>query len=319
MTLDAGSSLEQDVADRLPLLPVLARQLRDTSAHVEGSVLAVCSSFEGMAARARDLVARTIAALGRGGGDEQAGVDAVVTTARTMIRGLLERSDQASAFAADVCSRMDRIQDQIEQASRRLGTLETIAQQTRMLALNASIEAARAGDLGRGFSVVASEIRTLAQRSADTADSVTAMMAGLSSSVKRTASELRGFATSDQGDAERRREHVETALGLLSSTNDELRASAAEVVRDNEELAREISRAVISLQFQDAVGQRLEHVVTAVLEMHDALAPHVGHLKVHQDRSGDLERSYTMSSERRAHLGETAPPAPDAAGSVELF
>ena len=79
-------------------------------------------------------------------------------------------SDDGSREVALLSSAMGEIQNRSDAVRRVLTTIDEIAFQTNLLALNAAVEAARAGDAGRGFSVVAEEVRGLAQRSATSAN-----------------------------------------------------------------------------------------------------------------------------------------------------
>jgi methyl-accepting chemotaxis protein len=79
---------------------------------------------------------------------------------------------------------MGKIKDSSQQITNIIGVIDEIAFQTNLLALNAGVEAARAGDAGRGFAVVASEVRALAQRSAEAAKEIKALISASTTQVE---------------------------------------------------------------------------------------------------------------------------------------
>lgn len=85
---------------------------------------------------------------------------------------------KSSLIVNDGVAAMERIKDTAKAISQIMGMIDEIAFQTNIFALNAGVEAARAGDSGRGFSVVASEVRILAQRSAKASREIRALTSG---------------------------------------------------------------------------------------------------------------------------------------------
>jgi methyl-accepting chemotaxis protein len=80
---------------------------------------------------------------------------------------------------------MGKIEDSSRHISDIIGLIDEIAFQTNLLALNAAVEAARAGDAGRGFTVVAQEVRALAQRSAQASKDIKGLIAVSGQQVKQ--------------------------------------------------------------------------------------------------------------------------------------
>src|SRR5690606_34595288 len=114
--------------------------------------------------------------------------------------------DEATRLAHDGRAALETITEQMDQILRTVSTsgqavedlgersqrigeivdaISAIAEQTNLLALNAAIEAARAGEQGRGFSVVAEEVRKLAQGSAQAASQIAALVDGIRQDVER--------------------------------------------------------------------------------------------------------------------------------------
>jgi len=124
------------------------------------------------------------------------------TQSRDLVGKARERAEHSGEVVQAAVDAMTSIEASSQQISQIIGVIDEIAFQTNLLALNAGVEAARAGDAGRGFAVVASEVRALAQRSAEAAKEIKALISTSADQVERgvglvgrTGEALSGIAT----------------------------------------------------------------------------------------------------------------------------
>ncbi|MCM5705140.1 methyl-accepting chemotaxis protein [Larsenimonas salina] len=97
----------------------------------------------------------------------------------SIIENAINEIQQISVQIDQTSSVLDTLNQRVMEVSGIIDTIHSIAEQTTLLSLNAAIEAARAGEHGRGFSVVAHEVRQLAQRSSEATESITATVSNL--------------------------------------------------------------------------------------------------------------------------------------------
>jgi len=155
---------------------------------------------------------------------------------------------------ADEVARSTEAMDVLKLESNKIGSvmdvIRAVADQTNLLALNAAIEAARAGEAGRGFAVVADEVRSLAQRTQQSTAEIEALVAGVHSGTQQVASRL----SSSQALAENSVELTRTAgaaLGNITRSVSNIQSMNQQIAAAAEQqsaVADEISRSVVNVR-----------------------------------------------------------------------
>jgi methyl-accepting chemotaxis protein len=164
------------------------------------------------------------------------------------IQGLSGSVEQAGAV-------IDTLHSQSDQISSVLGVIQSIAEQTNLLALNAAIEAARAGEAGRGFAVVADEVRSLASNTQKATESIRGMIDALQGGARSAVSAMQQSREQAQNSVSHAREagevlrHIAQAIEGIADGNVQISAATEEQTA----VAGEISQNINGLN--DSIGE----------------------------------------------------------------
>jgi methyl-accepting chemotaxis protein len=203
------------IASASAQLHATSEQIATGSEEVANQTSTVATASEEMAATSSDIARNCHAAAdsaGRASATTQSGFEIVKHT----VEGIRIRGKRTKENAAVVA----KLGERSEQIGAIVGTIEDIADQTNLLALNAAIEAARAGEQGRGFAVVADEVRALAERTTKATKEISEMIRAIQQETKVAITSMEeGVRGNEQGAAEVTR--LETSLQqILEQAND---------------------------------------------------------------------------------------------------
>jgi methyl-accepting chemotaxis protein len=279
----ARGDLSVDIRVRPGDTSSLMAQLREMQTSLAGLVSAVRRGSEGVASASAeiaqgngDLSGRTerqASALQQTAASMQQ-LDATVrqnsgnaASANELARGASQVAVRGGEVVSRVVGTMKDITDSSRKISEITGVIDTIAFQTNILALNAAVEAARAGEQGRGFAVVASEVRSLAQRSAEAAREIKALITASTERVEQ------GTALVDQAGTTMNEvvgaiQRVADIVGAISNASAEQSSGVTQVgqvIREMDEATQQNAALVEqSAAAADSLRQQAEQLVSAV-------------------------------------------------------
>ncbi|MFW9659333.1 methyl-accepting chemotaxis protein [Vibrio parahaemolyticus] len=184
---------------------------------------------------------------------EQASTQAV--TGQQFLQSTVAKMSELSSDIASSAQAVNQVEERVESIGSVVGTIQGISEQTNLLALNAAIEAARAGEAGRGFAVVADEVRNLAQRTQQATVEIQEMI-----------TQLQASATSAVDLMEKSVVEAAEGVELVSNAGSELDGIVAQVTQIND---MNFQIATASGQ-QSSVAEEMSQNLTNVRELVEA-------------------------------------------------
>lgn len=196
----------------------------------------------------------------------------------------VETTVHMSAASMDLVEKVNKINALVPDVIQAMKDIDQIASQTNLLALNAAIEAARAGEAGRGFAVVADEVRSLSTRSAGFSNQIQDKLKHMAQQIESLTADIGEVASQDVTYVMEAKKNVHNAIKLLMSNASLNKEHANALDEHNQLLQQSLYDAMRGLQFGDINHQHLnymasqlallQHQLREITELENLTNPH---------------------------------------------
>jgi methyl-accepting chemotaxis protein len=257
------------------VIKTLVAEIKQTSSFVETEADSLSGRFQRLAVCAEQQTARVESlsklAIGIEVDGETVAIDKIAGLLEETLSDVVEKILLLSKDSMSMVYALSELNANVGRVDNCMVELNQINRTTNMLALNARIEAERAGTAGAAFRVVANEVRELSRTTGDLAVAMDTELKAVTEGIANGHATLQRVATIDMSQNLLAKDRLEVLMSSLISRSDNLTQVVADAIREAEVISADVDGMVTGIQFQDRTRQRLEHVVDTLHVVDQAL------------------------------------------------
>jgi methyl-accepting chemotaxis protein len=273
------------------VLPMWQRHIEAVSSQSEKAVVQLTTSFSAVLQEFDKAGITTVA-------DANVGTISLLALCERQLQPVVSSLTDVIEGKDAMLAQIGELAERTKELRVMAGEVRSIAAQTNLLAINAAIEAARAGDAGRGFAVVAAEVRKLSQRSAETGKLIDMRVGQIEAIMNATQAAAEQAIVSDRQAVSLSGSIVEDVLGHVRNLG-----KAADNMHDHGLVVRrEVEKLLIAMQFQDRIAQIIGSIRADMDRMRETLEQSgVGDLPSPHEWLEALQQTYIMEDQHALH------------------